>query len=176
MHQIADQVGNLNPGQYITPRLMLPLHTLPGGSWHTFILGKLWGAIRGLGEIFSSVFGLLIVGRLVWYMINVLMNCNYIHSIHGCSAQLAWSFCTEVFFMRIYRRKQRQQGSAAERSDNDPSNRLNPNVQNRILNFGNFFSSKNNDNNESGNLDESFPIQMGSLRRSHSVSHLRKNT
>ena len=41
MHQIANQVGNLNPGQYITPRLMFPPHTLPGGSWHTFILGKL---------------------------------------------------------------------------------------------------------------------------------------
>ena len=62
MHQLADQVSNLNPGQYITPRLMFPPHNLPGGSWHTFILGKLWGAIRGLGEIFSSFFGLLIVG------------------------------------------------------------------------------------------------------------------
>ena len=107
MHQIADQVGNLNPGQYITPWLIFPPHTLPGGSWHTFILGKLWGAIQGLGEIFSSVFGLLIVGRLVWYMIKILMNCNYIHSVHGCSAQLTWSFCTEVFFTRIYRREHR---------------------------------------------------------------------
>ena len=58
MHQITNQVGSLSPGQYITPRLMFPPHTLPGGSWHTFILGKLWGAIRGLGEIFSSIFGL----------------------------------------------------------------------------------------------------------------------
>ena len=64
MHQITNQVGDLSPGQYITPRLMFPPHTLPGGSWHTFILGKLWGAIRGLGEIFSAIFGLLIVGRL----------------------------------------------------------------------------------------------------------------
>ena len=30
MHQIADQVGNLNPGQYITPRLMFPLR---GDIW-----------------------------------------------------------------------------------------------------------------------------------------------
>ena len=103
------------------------------------------------------------------------MNCNYIHSMHGCSAQLAWSFCTEVFFTRIYRCEQRQQGSAVERSD-DPSNRPNPNVRNRILNFGNFFSSKNNDNNESGNPDERFPIRMSPLRCSHSISHLRKNT
>ena len=155
---------------------MFPPHTLPGGSWHTFILGKLWGAIRGLGEIFSSMFGLLIVGRLVWYVIKVLMNCNYIHSVHGCSAQLAWSFCTEVFFTRIYRREQRQHGSAGERSDNNPSSRPNPNLQTRILNFGNFFSPKNNDNSESGNPDGGLPIPMSPLLRSQSVSHLRKDT
>ena len=103
MHQLADQVGNLNPGEYITPKLMFPSHTLPGGSWHSFILGKLWGAIRGLGEIFSSIFGLLIVGRLVWYVVKVLMNCSYIHSVHSCSAKLTRSFCTEVFFTRNYR-------------------------------------------------------------------------
>ena len=42
VHQLAGQVGNLNPGQYITPKLMFPPHTLPGGSWHRFILGKIW--------------------------------------------------------------------------------------------------------------------------------------
>ena len=56
---LADQVGRLNPGEYISPKLMFLLHTLPGGSWHSFILGKIRGAIRGLGEIFSSIFGLL---------------------------------------------------------------------------------------------------------------------
>ena len=107
MHQIADQVGNLNPGEYISPRLMFPAHTLPGGSWHSFILGRIWGFFRGLGEVFSTIFGLLIVGRLVWYLVKVLMNCSYIHSVHGCSPQLAWSFCTEVFFTRNYRREQK---------------------------------------------------------------------
>ena len=92
IHQLADQVGNLNPGQYITPKLMFPPHTLPGGSWHTFILGKIWGAIRGFGEVFSTIFGLFIVGRIVWYLIKVVMNCGYIHSAHGCSPHLAWSF------------------------------------------------------------------------------------
>ncbi len=121
MYQLADQVGRLNPGEYISPKLMFPSHILPGGSWHSFILGKIWGAFRGLGEIFSSIFGLLIVGRLVWYVVKVLMNCSYIHSVHGCSAKLAWSFCTEVFFTRNYRREQRQQGATSERSDNDPS-------------------------------------------------------
>ena len=94
VYQLADQVGNLNPGQYITPKLMFPSYTLPGGSWHSFILGKIWGAIRRLGEIFSTIFGLFIVGHLVWYLVKVLMNCGYIHRAHGCSPQLAWSFCT----------------------------------------------------------------------------------
>ena len=142
LHQITNQVGDLSPGEYITPRLMFPPHTLPGGSWHTFILGKLWGAIRGLGEIFSSIFGLLIVGRLVWYLIKVLMNCSYIHSVHGCSAHLAWSFCTEVFFTRLYRRDQNQSGS--ERSDNDPSSQPKPKLRNRLLQWfrNSLFASK----------------------------------
>ena len=125
VHQLADQVGDLNPGQYITPKLMFPSYTLPGGSWHTFILGKIWGAIRGLGEVFSTIFGLFIIGRLVWYLIKVLMNCGYIHSAHGCSPKLAWSFCTEVLFTHHYRKVQRRQRptAAAGRSDNDPSER-----------------------------------------------------
>ena len=152
---------------------MFPPHTLPGGSWHTFILGKLWGAIRGLGEIFSSIFGLLIVGRLVWYLIKVLMNCSYIHSVHGCSAHLAWSFCTEVFFTRLYQRDQRQPDP--ERADNDPSSRPKTNSQSGIFNFGNLFASKQTEE-ESGNSDGSAPMPMYPMpiRRSQSVSQLRK--
>ena len=125
VHQLADQVGDLNPGQYITPKLMFPSYTLPGGSWHKFILGKIWGAIRGLGEIFSTLFGLFIIVRLVWYLIKVLMNCGYIHSAHGCSPKLAWSFCTEVLFTHHYRKVQRQQRPTTfpGRSDNDPTER-----------------------------------------------------
>ena len=122
MHQLADQVGNLNPGEYISPKLMFPVHTLPGGSWHSFILGRIWGFFRGLGEIFSTIFGLLIVGHIVWYLVKVLMNCSYIHSVHGCSPQLAWSFCTEVFFTRNYRREQKEQAQSFDRTNNDPSN------------------------------------------------------
>ena len=44
------------------------------------------------------------------------MNCGYIHSAHGCSQHLAWSFCTEVLFTHYYRKMQRKQ-----QSDNDPS-------------------------------------------------------
>ena len=123
VHQLADQVGDLNPGQYITPKPMFPSYTLPGGSWHKFILDKFWGAIRGLGEIFSTIFGLFIVGRLVWYLVKVIMNCSYIHSAHCCSPKLAWSFCTEVLFTHHYRKVQRRQrpSTANGRLDNDPT-------------------------------------------------------
>ena len=172
LHQLTNQVGGISPGEYITPRQMFPPYTLPGGSWHTFILGKIWGAIRGLGEIFSSIFGLLIVGRLVWYLIKVLMNCSYIHSVHGCSAQLAWSFCTEVFFTRLYRRG--QASSDPERADNDPSSKP-KSSRNNIFNFGNLFASKRNTDNESGNEGGAVPVPMYPipLKRSQSVSQLR---
>ena len=103
------------------------------------------------------------------------MNCSYIHSMHGCSVQLAWSFCTEVFFTRIYRREQRQ-GLASERSDNDPSSEPRSNIQNRIFNFRNIFAPKRNDNNESGSPVGSLPMPMQPIRRSQSVSQLRKHT
>ena len=120
VHQLADQVGNINPGQYIIPKLMFPSYTLPGGSWHSFILGKIWGAIRGLGEIFSTIFGLFI-GRLIWYLIKVLMNCGYIHRAHGCLPQLAWSFCMEVLFTHHYQKVQRRRKAASGGTDTDPT-------------------------------------------------------
>ena len=100
---------------------MFPSYTLPGGLWHSFILGKIWGAIRGLGEIFSTIFGLFIVVRLVWYLIKVLMNCGYIHRAHGCSPQLARSFCTEVLFTHHYQKAQRRRKAASGRTDTDPT-------------------------------------------------------
>ena len=125
VHLLPDQVGDLNPGRYITPKLMFPSYTLPGGSWHKFFLGKIWRAIRGLGEVFSTILGLFIVGRLVWYLIKVIMNCGYIHSAHGCSPKLAWSFCTEVLFTHHYRKVQCRQRpfAATGRSDNNPTER-----------------------------------------------------
>ena len=103
------------------------------------------------------------------------MNCNYIHSVHGCSAQLAWSFCTEVFFTRIYQREQRQQGLTPERSDNNPSSEPKPTIRNRIMNFGNIFS-RPTINNESVNSGAEIPIEMRPIRHSTSFSHLRKPT
>ena len=134
-NQVRLIVRNL---RYISPKLMFPSNTLPGGTWHSFILGRIWGAIRGLGEILSSIFGILIVGRLIWYVVKVLMNCSHIHSVHGCSAKLAWSFCTEVFFSRNYQREQRQQGAMSGRYDNDPSSHPKQTMRDRITSVANW--------------------------------------
>ena len=68
VHKLADQVGNLNPGQYITPKLMFPPHTLNqmdrgiNSSWVRF--GE---SFADLARYSPQIFGLFIVGRIVWY-------------------------------------------------------------------------------------------------------------
>ena len=123
------------------------------------ILGKIWGAIRGLGEVFSTIFGLFIVGRLVWYLIKVIMNCGYIHSAHGCSPKLAWSFCTEVLFTHHYRKVQRRQRptTATGRSDNDPSER--PRKRRRTIkdSLKSMFSGNCADGPRSSDSEEELP-------------------
>ena len=105
-YKLAAQAGNLDPGQYITPSNLFPSHTLPGGSWHAFILGKIWGSLRSLGEIASVGIATFMIGRLIWYLLKVLMNCHYLYKSHGCTAYLAWAMCTEVLFAYHYRRAQ----------------------------------------------------------------------
>ena len=103
------------------------------------------------------------------------MNCSYIHSVHGCSAKLAWSFCTEVFFTRNYRCEQRQQGAVSERSDNDPSNKPKSTIRDRIRNLGNIFSSRAaNTGDESRINANEVVMQMNELRRQHSSANLRR--
>ena len=103
-HKLATQAGKVAPGQYITPNMLFPPYSLPGGSWHSFILGKIWGALRGLGEFTSSMIALFVILRLLWYIFKVLANCRYLYSVHGFSSKLAWSFCTEVFFTKHYQK------------------------------------------------------------------------
>ena len=49
-YKLASQAGNLNPDQAIMPVNSFPSYTLPGGSWHTFVLGRIWGSLRSMGE------------------------------------------------------------------------------------------------------------------------------
>ena len=80
VHQLADQVGNLNPGQYITPKLMFLPHTLPGGSWHKFILGKIRGAIRGFGEV-SLVQLLSLVNPIAIHQVVLAGDVQYVRTL-----------------------------------------------------------------------------------------------
>ena len=100
--QLATQVGTLHAGQYISPNQLFPAYTLQGGTWHNFILGKIWGFFRGLGEAFSTLFGIFLFFRIGLYLGKTAMNCYYLHASHGNSPQLLWGFCTETFMTRQY--------------------------------------------------------------------------
>ena len=100
--QITHQVGNLHPGQYISPDQLFPEYTLRGGSWTSFILGRLWGFFQSLGDFFSTLFGIFLFARFVWYLLKIAMNCRYLYQAHGISPNLLWACCTEVMFTRHY--------------------------------------------------------------------------
>ena len=65
-YKLAPQAGNLNPNQVIIPSNLFPSYTLPGGSWHTFILGRIWGSLRSMGEIASVCLASCVILRTVW--------------------------------------------------------------------------------------------------------------
>ena len=100
--QLATQVGTLHAGQYISPDQLFPAYTLQGGTWHNFILGKIWGFFRGLGEFFSTLFGIFLFAKIGLYLAKTFMNCYYLYASHGRSPQLLWGFCTETFMTRQY--------------------------------------------------------------------------
>ena len=101
-HTLATQTGKIVPGQHITPNQLFPTYAIPGGSWHSFILGKIWGAFRSLGEFTSSIIAILVIFRIFWYLLKLMVNCRYIYNAHGCNEHLLWAFCSEVFFTRHY--------------------------------------------------------------------------
>ena len=109
VHQIAGQVGNLKPGEYITPKQLFPSYAIPGGSWHTFILGKIWGTFRSLGEIFSAFMGTFLVGRFLWFLLKILMNCYFLKGHIGCSKSLFWSLCTDVYYSKRLRKNKKSE-------------------------------------------------------------------
>ena len=119
-YKLAEQAGNVRPEDYISPSMLFPTHAIPGGSWSTFVLGKIWGWLRGLGEFTSIVLAILVIVRAFWYLMKVCMNCRYIYDVHGCAPSLAWAFCSEILFTRHYRSARIPQGN---RMDNDATNR-----------------------------------------------------
>ena len=106
-YKCASQAGNLNPNQAITPSNLFPSYTLPGGSWHIFILGRIWGSLRSLGEIASVCLASFVILRTLWYLIKVLLNFHYLYRSHGFTPILAWVFCTKVLFAYHYKRTTR---------------------------------------------------------------------
>lgn len=102
--KLAEQATQLRPEDYLSPGMLFPPHAIPGGSWSTFIMGKVWGWIRSLGEFASIGLAILIIVRTTWYLIKVIVNCKLLYGVHGLSLGLGWAFCTEVLFAHHYRR------------------------------------------------------------------------
>ena len=84
--KLATQTGLITPNQHLSPSVLFPSHTLPGGSWHTFILGKLWGAFRSLGEFTSAIIATIIIVRIIWFLIKLCVNCQVLYKQHGCAS------------------------------------------------------------------------------------------
>ena len=122
----------------------------------------------------STIFGLFIVGRIIWYLIKVITNCGYIHSAHGCSPKLAWSFCTEVLFTHHYQKVQRRQrpSTANGRSDNDPTER--PRKRRRTIQekFKNVYSCKCLDDLRPSDSDEELQNSPAGQASRQEMTHI----
>ena len=103
-YKLTEQAKGFQHSRYIGPNQLFPDVTVPGGSWHTFILGKIWGFFRSLGEAVSVFLAIVFIIRLIWFSIKVCTNCRFIYSVHGFSRTLMWSLCSDVLFSWNYRR------------------------------------------------------------------------
>ena len=101
-YKLAEQSADFATARYIAPGMLFPPESIPGGSWHNYILGKIWGWIRSLGEGASILLAFFFIARLVWFIGKILMNCKFIYNVHGISLHLLWSMCTEVLFSWNY--------------------------------------------------------------------------
>ena len=97
-YKLTEQASYSHPDSFITPGILFPNNVVPGGSWPTFVMGRVWGWLRSFGEITSIIVALVFIIRLLWYLAKVSCSCYHIHSVDGCSPNLAWSFCSDVFF------------------------------------------------------------------------------
>ena len=126
-YKLAAQVGRINAADYISPHQLFPPYAIPGGSWHTFILGKLWGWLRSFGEFASAMIAIVFIVRFLWFLGKLFFSCRFLHEIHGCSRTLAWAFCSEMLFMFRYR-----QSRAARGFNNRRRSRQQPNQYDRV--------------------------------------------
>ena len=102
--KLAEQSSGHIGANYISPSKLFPPGTIPGGSWHSFILGKLWGWFISLGETFSAIMAITVIVRLLWFLIKLMLNCRLLYAVHGCSRTLMWALCSDVLFSFNYKK------------------------------------------------------------------------
>ena len=101
-YKLAEQAIDIRPETYISPLNLFPPGSLPSGSWHSFILGKFWGAIKQLGEVASIFVGVFLLTKTAWGLFKICANGYHLFLKHGISPQLLWACCIEVLFIRLH--------------------------------------------------------------------------
>ena len=91
-------------GTYISPNQLFQPASIPGDSWHSFMLGKTWGFPRSMGEAVSVIIALIMIARIFWFLLKLVINWHFIYSVQGCSTKLLWSLCSEVLLSVNYRK------------------------------------------------------------------------
>ena len=87
--------------KYVSPNDMFPNVALPGGSWQTFILGRLWGFLRSFGEVASAAIATIILSRLIFGFCKIMYHAWIIFNIHGCSKKILWSVFPDTWLTRL---------------------------------------------------------------------------
>ena len=147
INKLANQAADVDPDGAITPNVLFHDSSLPTGSWSTFILGKIWGWFRSLGEVASVFIASVMVTRALWFIFKSVMNFYHLYMVHGLSPELLFACCADVLFLRHYFRNGRQQRPPnnppenhplilhqPQRADTDPTSR--PNTRTSIFGFG----------------------------------------
>ena len=100
--KLADQVTDLTPDGAVDPSQLFPSRVLYGGSWQTFILGRLLGYLHSLGEIASTLIGLYIIMRVIWELFKMMANVYQLYRANGCSITLFMVLCIDLFHSHNY--------------------------------------------------------------------------
>ena len=106
-YKLAVQAGDMTPEGHVSPNVLFPSYTIPGGSWSTLVMGKLWGFIRSFGEIASTILGVYLITRFLWELFKMCASTYHLYHVHGCAPQLCFALCMDVFHSREYMRTNR---------------------------------------------------------------------
>ena len=114
LNKLTEQAARVQPGQMITPSVLFPDYTLPGGSWQVFILGEFWAFIKKMGDA-TGIF------LFIYYSIKLLIAfwqishsfCHF-YERYGISAMILYSMCPGQHHSKEVRNTHRKRKNEAE--------------------------------------------------------------